>query len=445
MSNVQYPVPIEILRERSQDNWLVNYDHEKLLRLTEEFLAEYSYSQPQKIILSESDPAILLARFIAAVSSNNYVFLGNPTWGSLEWQQALSLVETELNTDKNLPQSLIMIPTGGSSGKIRFAIHTWQTLTSSVTGFCQYFLLKEVNSFCVLPLYHVSGLMQFIRSFISGGKLVITPFRELKTDQWCDFPPEDFFISLVPTQLQALLSQEKFIPWLAKFKTVLLGGAPSWSDLIQTAKQHNIPLSPCYGMTETASQVVTLKPEKFLQGDISNGQNLPHARIKILDEQGKELAANQTGKITITAASLALGYYPELFPNKTPFCTDDLGYLDERGNLHLMGRHSDKIITGGENVFPLEVEAAIRSTNLVADVAVLGREDVYWGQIICAVYIPNYSSVEHQQIKVALEGKIAKYKQPKIWFKVNSLPRNAQGKVNKSKLKEILTTSRKSN
>ena len=442
MSNVKSSTPIEILRERSQENWLVNCDYEKLLQLTEEFLVEYSHAQLQKIILSESDPVIFLARFIAAVYSNNYVFLGNPIWGSSEWQQALSLVETDLNTNKNFPQSLIMIPTGGSSGKIRFAIHTWQTLTSSVTGFCQYFLLKEVNSFCVLPLHHVSGLMQFIRSFISGGKLVITPFGELKTGQWCDFPPEYFFISLVPTQLQALLSQEKFIPWLAKFKTVLLGGAPSWSDLTQTAKQHNIPLAPCYGMTETASQVVTLKPEKFLQGDTSNGQVLPHSQIKIVDEQGKELATNKTGKIIITAASLALGYYPKLFPNKTPFCTDDLGYLDKQGNLHLVGRHSDKIITGGENVFPLEVEAAIRSTNLVADVAVLGREDAYWGQIICAVYIPNYPSVDNQQIQVALVGKIAKFKQPKLWFKVDNLPRNAQGKVNKSKLEQILIKSR---
>lgn len=445
MSNVPSSTPIEILRERSQENWLVNYDYKKLLQLTEEFIAEYSPAQPQKIILSESDPVIFLARFIAAVSSNNYVFLGNPTWGSSEWQQAFSLIKTDLNYDKNISPSLIMIPTGGSSGKIRFAIHTWQTLTSSVTGFCQYFLLKEVNSFCVLPLYHVSGLMQFMRSFISGGKLVITPFRELKTGQWCDFSPEDFFISLVPTQLQALLSQETLIPWLAKFQTVLLGGAPSWSDLTQTAKQYNIPLAPCYGMTETASQVVTLKPEKFLQGDASNGQILPHAQITIVDEQGRELAANQTGKITITAASLALGYYPELFPSKTPFCTDDLGYLDEQENLHLMGRHSDKIITGGENVFPLEVEAAIRSTNLVADVAVLGREDAYWGQIICAVYIPNYSSVDNQEIKVAIEGKIAKFKQPKLWFKVDNLPRNSQGKINKSRLKKMLLNSKTSN
>ena len=439
---MKYPIPIEILRERSQENWLVNRDCEKLLQLTERFFAEYSHPTPQKIILSESDPVIFLARFIAAVSGNNYVFLGNNTWGNWEWQQAFKLVETDLNPDKSITQSLIMIPTGGSSGKIRFAIHTWQTLTYSVTGFCRYFLLQEVNSFCVLPLYHVSGLMQFMRSFISGGKLVITPFGELKTGKWCDFPPEYFFISLVPTQLQALLSQKKSIPWLAKFKTVLLGGAPSWSDLTQTAKQQNIPLAPCYGMTETASQIVTLKPEQFLQGDTSNGQSLPHAQIKIVDAQGKELAANQTGKITITAASLALGYYPELFTHQTPFYTDDLGYLDEQGNLHLVGRHSDKIITGGENVFPLEVEAAIRNTNLVADVAVLGREDDYWGQIICAFYIPNCSSVEHQQIKVALEGKIAKFKQPKLWFKVDKLPRNAQGKINKAELEQRLFNSK---
>ena len=73
----------------------------------------------------------------------------------------------------------IMIPTGGSSGKVRFAIHTWETLIASVRGFTEHFLINHVNSFCVLPLYHVSGLMQFMRSFTTGGKLVILSLKEL--------------------------------------------------------------------------------------------------------------------------------------------------------------------------------------------------------------------------------------------------------------------------
>ena len=76
-----------------------------------------------------------------------------------------------------------MIPTGGSSGQIKFAIHTWETLKASVQGFTEYFQLKQVNSFCVLPLYHVSGLMQFMRSFTTGGKLAIIPFKTLESSQ----------------------------------------------------------------------------------------------------------------------------------------------------------------------------------------------------------------------------------------------------------------------
>ena len=76
-----------------------------------------------------------------------------------------------------------MIPTGGSSGQIRFATHTWETLMASIAGFTQYFQQISVNSFCVLPLYHVSGLMQFLRSFTTGGKLVIQPFKEVESEK----------------------------------------------------------------------------------------------------------------------------------------------------------------------------------------------------------------------------------------------------------------------
>ena len=91
MRNIPYPVPLEILRQRSTNNWLVNHDGEKFLKLTEDFFEEYSHPIPQKIILSESDPLVFLARFIAAVSRNNHVFLGNTTWGHSEWQQVFSL------------------------------------------------------------------------------------------------------------------------------------------------------------------------------------------------------------------------------------------------------------------------------------------------------------------------------------------------------------------
>jgi O-succinylbenzoic acid--CoA ligase len=178
--------------------------------------------------------------------------------------------------------ALIMIPTGGTSGKIRFAIHTWQTLTASVRGFQAHFSLNSINSFCILPLYHVSGLMQFIRSLITGGKLFIGSYQKLKLGQIPDFPNADFFISLVPKQLQILLPD--YSEWLGHFKTILLGGAPATPQLLNQARNYQLKLAPTYGMTETASQIVTLKPEEFLQGNNSSGKVLPHAQINCINQ-----------------------------------------------------------------------------------------------------------------------------------------------------------------
>jgi O-succinylbenzoic acid--CoA ligase len=220
-----------------------------------------------------------------------------------------------------------------------------------------------------------------------------------------------------------------------------LGGAPAWAELLEEARRQNIPLATTYGMTETASQVVTLKPEAFLSGNNSSGKVLPHAQVTIRSTTGEILGANQTGIITIQTDSLALGYYPKRFTQQPYFQPDDLGFFDEQGYLTVVGRRSNKIITGGENVFPAEVEAAILATQVVADVCVIGLPDHYWGQVVTAVYIPSSLDVSTASLQAAVENKLSKFKQPKYWVAVETLPRNAQGKVNYDQLKKMATDS----
>ncbi len=235
-----------------------------------------------------------------------------------------------------------MIPTGGSSGKIKFAIHTWDTLMSSVQGFKEYFQLNYINSFCVLPLYHVSGLMQFMRSLTTGGQLAILPFKALESGQIYNIEISTFFISLVPTQLQRLLQNPALTKWISQFATVMLGGAPAWDELLEKARFHGIRLAPTYGMTETASQIATLKPDDFISGKVNSGKILPHAQVIIRNQQGKILDINQPGNITIQAQSLALGYYPKFWHNQDYFQVDDVGFLDAQGYLNIVRRNSDK-------------------------------------------------------------------------------------------------------
>lgn len=458
---------IDLLRK---DDWLIGDDSRQLAKIAEELYLTLTIQResPAKILLVEREPIRFLAAFIAACAADCQVFLANPDWGKSEWRQVLELVQPDLiwgvaewgnggDFDKTSsiditqlpspplpspPYPLIMIPTGGSSGEIKFAIHTWETLTASVRGFATFFQKTQINSFCVLPLYHVSGLMQFMRSLLTGGQLAIVPFKDIHQNQKSALDISDFLISLVPTQLQQLL-QSNSHHWLSKFSTVLLGGAPAWTELLEQAKAYKIRLAPTYGMTETASAIAILKPDDFLNGQASCGQILPQAKVTILNIQGEILNPSQVGNLKIQSKSLTLGYYPHR-RSQDYLQLDDLGYFDEHGYLHIIGRDSDKIITGGENVYPAEIESAIRSTQMVTDVCVIGITDKYWGQAVTAFYVHSYCNTStdvyrevSEAIATRLKEQLSKFKIPKYWIPLSTLPRNSQGKINRQQLRKI--------
>jgi O-succinylbenzoic acid--CoA ligase len=306
-----------------------------------------------------------------------------------------------------------------------------------VAGLRQYFQVSQINSLCVLPLYHVSGLMQFVRSLVTGGKFVLfSSWKDMLADSAVDFwnfpqkfSPKEFFLSLVPTQLQRLLTSTETASWLSQFQTIFLGGAAAWQALLETAKQWQLPLSPTYGMTETAAQIATLKPQDFLLGKNGVGCCLPHAKITI------QASSQAVGIVAIASKSLAWGYYPNQ-PFSGKLITDDMGYFDAAGYLHLVGRNSNRIVTGGENVFPREVEAAIRETGWVRDVLVTGIPDSNWGEVVVAIYVPRWQGEPFQQQVPFLN--ISRYKYPKIWIPVEKIPRNDRHKIDREAVVRII-------
>jgi len=418
----------------------------------------------------------------------------------------------------------IGIPTGGSSGQLRFALHCWDSLTASVVGLQQSDITDktgQINSCCTLPLHHVSGLMQFVRSLLSDGTFWLLPWPVLKrhfnlsknssigneeeiVTHNQSFAPglDQFFVSLVPSQLQALLQCPKGPQWLASFYTVLLGGAPAWPALLDLARDHSIRLAPTYGMTETASQIVTLHPDDFLRGQTGCGKLLPHAQIEWLSDSVKDCdrqpreqkssptATESSGILVVRAQSLALGYYA-IKPLKTlnepgssgplssprhsaasydgsielwsgpggiaatrRFVTDDLAHRNAENFFHIIGRASDKIISGGENVFPASVEAAILATGRVTDAVVLGIADAKWGERVVAVVVPAISIAETvtEQLTVELSEQIAEAiapaltpaQRPKQWRFIQAIPRSAQGKVQRQQLQDWFTAAERS-
>lgn len=443
----------DCLEGRWGDPWLVGADHAAFWTALGQLRSQL---QPdQRRLLAQPDPVQFLAAFWAAATTAGSLYVGNPDWGEREWQQALAIVQPEqvlgVAPDPGLPgpsdrggvvATLLGIPTGGTSGQLRFALHTPATLSASVAGFQQHFEVGPVDAYCVLPLHHVSGLMQALRTFLSGGRLTIQPFKALAAGQPLPVLPGSF-LSLVPTQLQRLLDQQA-AAWLRQFRAVLLGGAPAWPTLLEQAYAAGIPLAPSYGMTETASQVATLLPEEFLGGrhSGSSGRRLPHVQLQVVDPAGQPALPGTVGQIGVGGSSLSLGYCPSADSSTTLressplLLTGDLGYLDEQGHLYVVGRSGSQIITGGEKVFPEEIEAVLRQSDLVADICVIGMADPDWGQVVTTLYVPSPTAAggasELAQLQQMVATQLSPYKRPKRWVAVPNLPRNCQGKLDRA-------------
>ena len=126
-----------------------------------------------------------------------------------------------------------------------------------------------------------------------------------------------------------------------------------------------------------------------------------------------------------------------MWENRNNFVVDDMGFLDNQNYLHIIGRNSEKIITGGENIYPLEIETAIRKTQMVIDVCVIGIADKHWGQALTAIYIPKDKNISHIEIQTQLKNQLSKFKIPKYWISLPNLPRNVQDKINRQQLQKI--------
>jgi len=385
--------------------------------------------RPRDVTISTAEPAEFMAQFAAGVAAGGAVFVADPRWGASEQSQFSALIDPELRTQNSEPggsAGWLCLPTGGSSGAVRLARHDQDTVAAAVQGCRRHFEVERVNAVGVLPLHHVSGLMAWLRCALTGGRYQPWAWADLEAGRWPEAAAGDWFLSLVPTQLQRLLDRPAAVDRLRRFRAVLLGGGPSWPDLLDRAAEARLPLAPGYGMTETAAMIAALRPEEFLAGRRGCGPALPHGRIAIDADGGIELAGD----------SLFRGYYPDRRP-AGPWLTGDLGRLDEHGGLHWLGRRDATIITGGEKVDPGEVEAVLRAAGTWADVAVVGLPDVEWGEVVVACHPAGAAAPDLAAVAAAVAARLAPHKRPKRYLALARWPRSPQGKLNRAELRAL--------
>jgi O-succinylbenzoic acid--CoA ligase len=411
-------------------------------------------AQLRGVMILEDDSVRFAAAFFAAVHMGVPVILANPKWRRVEWEKVVALVNPavifgnspiseKLRTGIEHPKAAtILIPTGGSSGGVKFAIHTWGTLVAACEGLSSFIGPGAINSCCVLPLYHVSGLMQLVRSFVSEGRIVFPGFKELQAGRFPDFPASSLCLSLVPTQLQRLMAQQRIANRLMAMRAIFVGGASVPGSVEARARELQLPIVLSYGMTETAAMVTALPPDEFLAGNTNAGRPLSHALVKVIRDDGTVCAVGETGHIRIHAKSLFQGYHQcTTSVSHIGYLADDEGYFDSLGRLHIVGRSDRLIISGGEKIDPHEVEQAIMDTGSVEQVLVIGWPDSEWGQKLVAFYIPDVVVSHEGKWEEELRADLANHKIPKQMIQVPILPLNERGKVDRELMAQLIADS----
>ena len=310
-----------------------------------------------------------------------------------------------------------IINTSATTGKFKSVPIRWAQIEAHVKASAKVLGVEEDDNWLVvLPMFHVSGLSIILRTLYNGTRATIREkFSEQVVLEALD--TEDVtIVSLVPTVLQRIVERIQ-APTL---RAILLGGEFIPMPLLQECVQRDLPVYKTYGMSETFAQSTTFSIRECPNKLASVGYPLEGVTIDIRnpDEQG-------VGEVWLSSPMLMKGYL-----NKEPiqgaFNTDDIGYVDEDGFLYLLNRRKDIIISGGENIYPKEIEDVLYGMDGILECAVIPVSDPKWGQVPVLCVVTNCSE---EDISQYLLSRLAKYKVPKRIVYYDALPKNSMGKI----------------
>lgn len=346
--------------------------------------------------------------------------------------------EKRHDIQNSLPlESTLLISTGGSGGKIKFAYHSWGTLSAAAWTLAEHLHRNEsslsstkpllpLHSFTSLPLYHISGLMPGIRAAVTQGSVQYLPGKNL-LQSLQEGKANDRWVSLVPTQLAQVLDDPIATEKLKYAKGIFLGGARASQELLLKAYAADLPICLSYGMTETAGMVTLSSAQNFRQKEFHLGKPLPGVSL-----------ANTPHGLKVQAKSLFKGYFPNMPIDSEYFFAQDEASWDDHHNLLSIERKDRFIISGGLKIDPRWIESLILQAHDIQEAFVFGEPNEYWGERVIACIAPK--NFEHfnlddfvKKSKYNLESRY----HPKAWIVVKQLPKLSNGKMDLATLKAL--------
>ncbi|HEU6450429.1 MAG TPA: o-succinylbenzoate--CoA ligase [Gemmatimonadaceae bacterium] len=356
-----------------------------------------------------------------------------------------SAASTALRERADPHEPLAIVYTSGTTGAPKGAVLSYSNFWWSAVGSALNLGVHSDDRWLApLPLFHVGGLSVLTRSAIYGTTAVLHDGFDAERVSAAIDDDGITLVSLVPTMLHRLLDARGDRPIPSSLRCVLLGGGPAPRALLERCARLGVPVSQTYGLTECCSQVATLAPSDALKKLGSAGRALYPNELRLATADGADPSPGGGGEILVRGPVVTSGYWNR--PDATAsafvdgwFRTGDFGMLDEDGYLYVLDRREDLIVTGGENVYPAEVEGVLLAHPSVAEAAVIGVADAEWGQRVVAVVrlADGADRAVVEEFQSHCRASLAAYKVPReVRISGEALPRTASGKLRRGALRE---------
>jgi fatty-acyl-CoA synthase len=396
-------------------------------------------------LLFDSEFAETVEQLKEQTSINRLIVLGHQAAPDAEAYEELLSRQPEAEPQSDQPVGLdtahIIMYTAGTTGRPKGAVLSQGASFWNATNLTlDMNFTQNDRNLSVLPMFHIGGIGLFTLPMLyAGGTVVIQrTFDPEVTLQLLKKENITLFFGVAAVFL-FLIQHPDFNPGVFEnVRVVMSGGAPLPVSLVQQYHEAGIVLRQGFGMSEAAPSISTLSKDLALKKAGSIGRALFHVEARVVDGDMNDLPAGHVGELVIRGPNLMQGYWnrPEATNEAFEggwFHTGDIARMDGDGDLYIVDRKKDMFISGGENVYPAEVENAIFELSQVAETAVIGARDEKWGEVGRAIVVLKPGEqLDEAEVIDFLKGRLAKYKVPKQVIFIEQLPRNAAGKVLKN-------------
>jgi fatty-acyl-CoA synthase len=404
---------------------------------------------PPRVLIVERDFLAPTAALGDALAGMHAVAIGGEAAGWQAWDDFLAAGKAPPPRDPSVgPDTpLLICYTSGSTGKPKGVLLAQGALeVNAENSEDMHGLTAEDVIFNSLPLFHVGGLNNLVTPGIKAGCSIVLHAKFDPAASFDAIGREGITLTvLVPAQLDMMMASPRWAGAdFSKLRMITTGSTIVPRHVIDAVHAKGVPLVQVYGSTETSPIAVYLKADEAMKKPGSTGRVGKRCQMRLVDKYGRDVAQGETGEIWIKGGNVMQGYWQA--PQATAavledgwFRSGDMGHLDEDGYLWVDGRSKDMIISGGENIYPAEIENILIESPDIAEASVIGKSDPRWGEIVVAVVVPRDGRrVNSEGVMKLLEGRIARFKHPKEVVIVQALPKTALGKVRKEDVRQLV-------